>query len=198
MIEVVPGIFSWSVFSAEKGLDFNGHWVLAGGTSVLIDPPVLAEAQAGEIDRGGRPAAILITNAHHGRDAGACAKRWGAPILVPEADAALLPAGLDPQGVFRDGDLLPAGLKAIALTGQKTPGESALLFGPGRSLIVGDAVIGRPPGSLSLLPDGKYADPKAARAGLRRLLEVPFESLLVGDGTSLIAGGRAALERLLA
>lgn len=197
MKQVLPGIHSWSVFSPEKGLDFNGHLIVGPDAAVLIDPPPLSSAQAEAIERTGRPAAIVITNAHHSRDAVALSKRWGAPILVPTLDAALLPEGVRPGGTYGEGDLLPGGLKAIGLAGQKTPGETALLFTRQSALIVGDALIGRPAGSVCMLPDGKYADPAAARAGLRRLLDHPFEALLVGDGASLIQGGRRAVEAFL-
>jgi glyoxylase-like metal-dependent hydrolase (beta-lactamase superfamily II) len=194
---ILPGILAWSVFSQEKGLDFNGHLIVGPDAAVLIDPPPVSAAQAEAIERAGRPAAIVITNAHHTRDAASLSKRWNAPILVPKLDAALLPDGVRPGGTYGEGDLLPGGLKAIGLTGQKTPGETALLCSRQSALIVGDALIGRPAGSLSLLPDGKYADPRAARAGLRRLLDFPFEALLVGDGASLVQGGRGALEAFL-
>jgi hypothetical protein len=64
-------------------------------------------------------------------------------------------------------------------------------------LIVGDAMIGKPAGSLSLLPSDKYADVGRAKEGLRRLLKYEFDSLLVGDGTSILTGGKSAVARLL-
>ena len=27
MIEILPGVWSWSVFNQDRGLDFNGHLV---------------------------------------------------------------------------------------------------------------------------------------------------------------------------
>jgi glyoxylase-like metal-dependent hydrolase (beta-lactamase superfamily II) len=64
-------------------------------------------------------------------------------------------------------------------------------------LIVGDALIGKPPGSVSLLPVEKYADAGKAHEGLRRLLKYNFDSLLVGDGASILTGAKQAVERLL-
>ena len=81
----------------------------------------------------------------------------------------------------------------------KTPGETAFLFrGEVPALIVGDAVIGKPPGSLSMLPPQKFADPAAAKEGLALLLDCDFEALLLGDGQSLPTRGRQALEAFLA
>jgi glyoxylase-like metal-dependent hydrolase (beta-lactamase superfamily II) len=86
----------------------------------------------------------------------------------------------------------------IHLKDQKSPGESALFIQQGKGvLIVGDALIGKPAGSVSLLPAEKYADLRKAQEGLRRLLKYNFESLLVGDGASILTGAKQVVERLL-
>jgi hypothetical protein len=64
-------------------------------------------------------------------------------------------------------------------------------------LIVGDALIGKPAGAVSMLVAEKYADIGKARDGLRRLLKYNFETLLVGDGTSIMTGAKAVVERAL-
>jgi len=197
MIEILPGIWSWSVFNQDRGLDFNGHLVAGPDGLVAIDPPVAPAGGLEAMIAQGRLLAIVITNAHHTRDAAALSRRWDAPILVPRLDVPLIPDGIRHGGAYGDGERLPGGLTAVGLTAQKTPGETALVCERAGALIVGDALIGRPPGSFSLLPDGKYADPRRARAELRRLLQHPFEAVLVGDGTSVPLGGRRAVEAFL-
>jgi hypothetical protein len=64
-------------------------------------------------------------------------------------------------------------------------------------LIVGDALIGKPAGSVSFLPAEKYADMGKAQEGLRRLLKYNFDSVLVGDGVSILTGAKQAVEQLL-
>ena len=64
-------------------------------------------------------------------------------------------------------------------------------------LIVGDALIGKPAGSVSFLPAEKYTDVAKAHEGLRRLLQYNFDSLLVGDGASILTGAKQAVERVL-
>ncbi|MBV9149119.1 MAG: cupin domain-containing protein [Candidatus Eremiobacteraeota bacterium] len=64
-------------------------------------------------------------------------------------------------------------------------------------ILVGDAVIGSPRGSLSLLPDQKYGDVRKAALGLRRLLAFQPEILLVGDGASIFSGATKLLAELL-
>jgi hypothetical protein len=48
-----------------------------------------------------------------------------------------------------------------------------------------------------MLPAEKYADSGKAREGLRRLLKYNFETLLVGDGMSIMSGAKAVVERAL-
>jgi len=71
------------------------------------------------------------------------------------------------------------------------------LCGKAGAIILGDALIGKPPGSFSLLPAEKYKDVAAARRGLRRLLEHSFDTVLVGDGASVIRDSRRAVEEFL-
>ena len=197
MREIAPGIFTWSVFSQEKGIAFNGHYVSNSQGRVLVDPPAMDDADAAWIETAGFPEAIVITNAHHTRSALTSAARWRIPILLPEKDVTLSPPETRMGGVHHDGDRLPAGLIVIGLDAQKTPGESALLCEASLTLIVGDALIGKPAGSLAMLPPQKFADPVSARAGLGRLLDFNFEALLLGDGASIPRGGKAALTQFL-
>jgi glyoxylase-like metal-dependent hydrolase (beta-lactamase superfamily II) len=77
----------------------------------------------------------------------------------------------------------------IAVRG-KSPGEVALLWRERRILIVGDAVIGHPPGACGLLSDKVMDDPRRLRASIRGLLDLDFDILLVGDGVSILSGAR--------
>lgn len=197
MKEIVRGIWTWSVHNEEKGLDFNGHFIVGPDDTVLIDPPPMTDAQMARVESLGIPSVILITNCHHTRDAMTFAARWRARILLDELDASSIPATVRLGGVYRDGDLLTGGLQAVRLQHQKSPGESALLCRAADAIILGDALIGRPAGRFGMLPDSKYRDAGLAREGLRRLLEHPFEAVLVGDGASLPAGGRRAVEQFL-
>ncbi len=198
MREIVAGIHTWSVFNEEKGLDFNGHLVVNDDGCVLVDPPPMGPRELEAMERLGPPTAVVITNRHHTRDAMAAAARWRIRILMHDLDADWIPAAARLGGTYRDGEHLPGGLLVVALQDQKSPGESALLCRRSDAIILGDALIGRPEGQLNLLPPEKYADVERARRGLRRLLEHPFEAVLVGDGAPLVAGGRRAVEEFLA
>ncbi len=66
-----------------------------------------------------------------------------------------------------------------------------------RTGIVGDIVIGKPPGPLWLLRERVMDDPAQLRASVRRLLELDFEAVLVGDGVSIREGAREHLRELV-
>lgn len=196
MREVVPGVYEWSWFSDEKQINFNGHLVVEGRDRVLIDPPPMTEEDRAEIARQGGVTAIVLTNRDHVRESAACQRSYGAPIWVPAADTAWVDVRFD--RTYQHASHVPGGLVAIHVPDAKSPGESALWSASKHALIVGDAVIGKPPGALGMLPDEKFADPAKARDGLRVLLDAryDYDAVLVGDGVSIPTGGHAALERL--
>ena len=67
-----------------------------------------------------------------------------------------------------------------------------------RLLLVGDAVIGNPPGELSLLRERVMDDPPLLRRSVRQLLELDFDTLLVGDGVPILEGAHEQLHALVA
>ncbi|WP_455370577.1 hypothetical protein [Petrachloros mirabilis] len=197
MKNLLPGVWQWSWFSQEKQLDFNGLFLHVGEHKILVDPPPMTAEASTFIRRQGRVDYIIVTNRDHAREAGACQSDFRCQLFVPEADASQIE--LKPTRTFKDGELLPGGIWVINLQEQKSPGESALFIQQGKGiLIVGDALIGKPSGSLSLLPVEKYADAGKAKEGLRRLLKYNFDAILVGDGTSILTGAKQVVERALA
>jgi len=188
--EIVPDIFTWSEFSEEKQMDFNGYYIVRQGESVLIDPPELDEAGFSELSvlvskNSACPLkAIYLTNVHHDRMSLSLKEQFSIPICIHEKDKDLLEFSVDKT--FKDGDMGPCGLKVIHLSHQKSPGESAFLLPDIRTLIVGDALIGKFPGKINLLPVEKYADIQRAKESLRILLENDFDTLLLGDGESIL------------
>ena len=196
MKNLLPGIWQWSWFSEEKQLDFNGLFLTVGEHKILIDPPPMTGDASSLILRNGPVDYIIVTNRDHAREAVRYQGEFRCQLYVPEADAAQM--DLKPTKTFKDGELLTGGIWAIQLKDQKSPGESALFIQQGKGvLIVGDALIGKPAGSVRMLSDEKYVDVRRAQDGLRRLLKYNFESLLVGDGASILTGAKQVLERLL-
>ena len=196
MREIRNGIYQWSKFSEPKGLDFNGHLVVSGEDRVLIDPPEISEEDRHWIRRQGPISCILLTNRDHIRCAESFRESFSAPIRIHSRDASGVSIRID--ATLNDFQEMPGGLVAIPVPDGKSPGEIALLLArDGGTLVLGDALIGKPPGSLAMLPAEKFADADRAREGIRSLLEQPFEAILVGDGASIPVGGREALQRFL-
>lgn len=200
MKQLLPGIWQWSWFSEEKQLDFNGLFLTIGGYTILIDPPPMTAEAKFLIRRNGPVDYIIVTNRDHARESAAYQVEFACQLYVPKPDAPQI--NLKPTRTYTDGELLPGGIWVVQLNDQKSPGESALFIqqsqGQGKGiLIVGDALIGKPTGSVSLLPADKYVDTAKAKEGLRRLLKYEFDSLLVGDGMSILTGGKPTVARLL-
>jgi len=196
MKQLLPDIWQWSWFSEEKQLDFNGLFLTVGEHKILIDPPPMTGEAISVILRNGPVDYIIVTNRDHAREAARYQDEFHCQLQVPDADAPQM--DLKPTKTFKDGELLTGGIWVIQLKDQKSPCESALFIQQGKGvLIVGDALIGKPAGSVSFLHAEKYADVKKAHEGLRRLLKYNFDSLLVGDGVSILTGAKKAVERLL-
>lgn len=199
--EIVPDIFTWSEFSKEKQLNFNGYYLARQSESVLIDPPELDSAGLNELSalilkNSDCPLkAIYLTNVHHDRTSRFLKDKFSIPICIHEKDKDLLE--FFPDETFSDSESGPCGLKVIHLRHQKSPGESAFLLAEIKTMIVGDALIGKIPGKLNLLPAEKYSDIQQAKESLRILLENDFDTLLVGDGHSILKDAKVIVSEFL-
>ena len=197
MKALLPNIWEWSWFSEDKQLNFNGHLLTVGEHRILVDPPPMTASDVAFAQQGGPVDYILLTNRDHEREAAQLREQFHCTVIVPELDAKEM--ALTPDRTCKDGELLPGGIWVIQLAHQKSPGESALFLDTGKGiLIVGDAVIGHPEGNVRHLPPERYTDINQAREGLRRLLKYNFDSLIVGDGTSIVTGAKPILEQMLA
>jgi glyoxylase-like metal-dependent hydrolase (beta-lactamase superfamily II) len=121
--------------------------------------------------------------------------RLGALTAIHPEDAAHARGqGTDVDDNLRVGERIGP-LEVIGVAG-KSPGEVALLWRDRRILIVGDAVIGNPPGKCRLLPEKVMDDPVHLRRSVCALLDLDFETLLVGDGVSILSGAKDRLREL--
>jgi glyoxylase-like metal-dependent hydrolase (beta-lactamase superfamily II) len=192
--EVVSGVFTWPWRSEPHGYDFNGYLVRDPGGNVCIDPVTADEDVLATLAREG-VAVVALTNRNHVRAATDVRGRTGARVLIHGADAPYARS----QGAVIDGELVVGArvgpLTVVAVPG-KSPGEVALLWPERRILIVGDAIIGNPPGACAFLREKVMDDPARLRASVRGLLALDFDVLLVGDGTPILAGAKECVRTL--
>ena len=195
MREILPGILTWPWFSERHGYDFNGYLIRHAAGNVAVDPVEMQEPVLEEL-AGEGVAQIVLTNRNHFRAAARLKARTGAQIAVHEEDAAFVRKnGVEPDETLAPGQRI-AGFEVLDASG-KSPGEIALWDAERRILIVGDACVGKPPGSLALLNPKVIDDLPRLRASLRRLSELPADAILVGDGAPVLSGAGAALQALV-
>ncbi len=194
MREIVDGILTWSWFSEPHGYDFNGHLIRDPGGNFCVDPVEPTEGDLEAILREG-VTRIILTNRNHSRASNRVRARTGAQTAIHPGDADHARS----QDTEIDDDLTVGGrigpLEVIGAAG-KSPGEVALLWRDRGILIVGDAIIGNPPGRCGLLPERVMDDPARLRSSVRTLLDLDFDTLLVGDGEPILRDAKARLEEL--
>ena len=139
---------------------------------------------------------ILLTNRNHSRAANRIRQLTGAGTAIHADDADHARS----QDTDIDSYLTVGGrigpLEVIGAAG-KSPGEVALYWRDRGILIVGDAIIGNPPGACSLLNRKVCDNFEALQASVSNLLDVDFETLLVGDGVPILSGARAKVQDLV-
>ena len=194
MREILPDIFTWPWFSELHGYNFNGHFVRHPGGNLCIDPVEPNQEDLEELARFG-VSRILLTNRNHSRAANKVRARTGARTAIHPADA----PHARKEGAELDDELSlgdQVGPFVVVPVPGKSPGEVALHWPERKILIVGDAVVGDPPGKCKLLPEKVVDDPARLRASVRSLLELDFDILLPGDGAPILQGAKERLREL--
>lgn len=204
MREILPGIFTWGSTYADRPWDLNGYAIGFDACTVLVDPPGPEENDWRSFDAMKPIAKIVLTNRDHVRDAELFRTRYGARFVAGADEVAqLAPIRID-EAVC-EGDLIAGALRVIHLPG-KSAGEIGLYFDPahhavsremGGILLLGDAIIGNPPGALGLIPEAKLDDPSKLKRSLPKLLVYDFDVLLLCDGQPVMRGGKLKIAEFL-
>jgi len=204
MREILPGIFSWGSTYADRPWDLNGYAFKLGTETIVVDPPAMAEENWAGLDALRPITKIVLTNRDHVRDAEIFRGRYNACIVAFTDEAAqLAPLPIDER--VREADLIGRVLRVIHLPG-KSPGEMGLYLEPavyplarevGGILLLGDAIIGHPPGSLGLIPENKLDNRAQLKQSLCKLLDYDFEALLLCDGQPILTGGKRKVAEFL-
>lgn len=193
---MAPGVLHWRVRDERiGGATAASHAVRApDGSWVLVDPLPLAE----EALAGLEPAsAVVLTAATHQRSAWRYRRQLGARVYLPEGSRA---TDEEPDERYRDGDVLPGGLRAIRTPGPEAPHYSLLLGRDGGVLFSPDLVMRYPEadGSLAFVPPELHEDPAETRRSVERMLQLDFGVLCLAHGAPITADPRRALRKLLA
>jgi glyoxylase-like metal-dependent hydrolase (beta-lactamase superfamily II) len=192
---IADGLWQWTTAHPEwkEGDDWDRdvgcvYWE-ADDTVVLVDPLVpidqperarFLDALDRDVERVGRPVAVLLTCEWHARSADELRGRYEARVFRP-----------------LDREERPAGVSAI----EAPVAEEVVYWLAGaRAVVPGDTLIGTA-GGVALCP----ASWLEGRGGLQQLaddlsplLELPVERVLTSHGPPVLADGRAALGRALA
>ena len=171
---------------------------------MLVDPPAPEEDDWTNFDAWKQTAKIILTNRDHVRDTNLFRTRYGARLVAGMDEVTqLAPLAIDEP--VCEGDVLADSLRVIHLPG-KSPGEIGLYFDPahhaisrelGGILLLGDAIIGYPPGALGLIPEHKLDNPAKLKQSLRKVLDYDFDVLLLCDGQSVLSGGKLKVTEFL-
>jgi glyoxylase-like metal-dependent hydrolase (beta-lactamase superfamily II) len=195
METILGDVLTWSWFSEPHGYNFNGLLIPDPDGNICIDPVEPDDEVLHELARRG-VSRILLTNRNHVRAANKVRERTGARCYIHPEDASHAKG----QGALIDGEIHDGeriGALTVKSVSGKSPGEVALLWPDRRTLIVGDAVVGSPPGNLSLLHDRVMDDPARLRRSVEQLLALDFDTILVGDGISIVGDAKQRLRKLV-
>lgn len=203
MHEVLPGLYHWTAHHPRSGVLGSSYWL--EHERVLIDPLVpVAEGLEWFAARPAEPAAALLTNRHHFREADRFAARYGCTIHCNSAGLHEFSAEQQVAG-FEPGAEFPGGLRAHAV-GAICPDETALHVPAFRAVFFADGVVRGGPaggaGPLGFVPDSLMDDPPGTKRGLlaafeRLLSELDFEHVMLAHGGPVIGEGRVLLAALV-
>jgi glyoxylase-like metal-dependent hydrolase (beta-lactamase superfamily II) len=208
--ELAPGLWRWTALHPDWTPEEDWEqevgcvYLEAPSTVVLIDPLVPGEPQAREtflahldadVERNGKPVAILLTIFWHERSAAELSERYGATVWAHEGAARRIETPV--SNPFLPGDVLPGGV--IGIDGRRAF-ETIYWLPEQHTLVPGDSLLGDGEGGLQVAPEAWLSGTTRAelRLALRGLLDLPVERVLVTHGEPVLEDAAAALARALA
>ncbi len=190
---VVDGVYHWRIRnSAIGGAISSSHAVVAGGNCVLIDPVGLEPKVMHTLPR---PSAIVLTATCHQRAAWRYRRELGLDVWMPYGART---ADGEPDHRYAAGDALPQGLVAVHTPGPESAHYSLLLDEHGGVLFCSDLVANDGSRELHLIPEEYQDDPRATRASIASLLDLPFCVLCLAHGIPVTDEPKLALRAALA
>jgi glyoxylase-like metal-dependent hydrolase (beta-lactamase superfamily II) len=205
--ELRPGLWRWTAIHPEWVPDEGwapevGCVCWEGDDAVcLIDPLVPADeperfwsALDRDVERAGKPVAVLLTVFFHERNAAEVAARYGGEVWAHEPALERLAIGV--ARPFRFGDPLPGGLESFDTARR---GEVVYWIPGPNAVVAGDVLLGDGSGGVEICPPDWFAAAESgrerAKQALAPLLERPVELVVVSHGEPVV---QRAKERLAA
>lgn len=192
---ITSSLFGWASFQTQWKIDFNSYALKTAAGVVFVDPTMPAPDVLKQLAALGEPLAIVLTNAHHDRDANAFRKQCDVQIYAHEKAPSDCDTKVDVLTV--NGETLPGGLKAVFLPGVTTSEMALFTKTAGGVLLIGDALLNTPGKGLQLLPDQFIEDKKQARASLQKLLEFNFKIATFAHGDPIVKDAKKAISGFL-
>jgi hypothetical protein len=212
--QIRPRLWRWTAshpdWTPEEGgsdgwePEVSSYALVEKDALVLIDPLVPSDdeerfwrALDGDVEHHGPPQ-ILLTVFWHARSVQTILDRYeGARAYAPAAAATEARKRVATVELFELGATLPGGVET---KGTVHRAEALLWIPAHHALAAGDILLGTPDGSVRVCPDSWLRPGVTAaqlREGLRPLLELPIELLLLAHGRPVRENAAAALEQAL-
>lgn len=176
----IPNAYGHSTTQPGEALAQNSHLFVSDGGNVLVDPLPFDDATLEQVAELGGVSTIVLLSDGRRAAAEALAPRFGAAVIEHAEHR----------------DVIASGAIAIRLRDQRRADEIALHLPAARAVVTGDALVGTPAGAVSMSADDD-AKTRRAALGLRRILGVNPECLLLSRGQPIYADAYRRLYRLL-
>lgn len=193
--KVSSNLFCWSSFHAQWKIDFDSYALKTSDGVVFIDPLKPSPALTEKLEALGEPIAVLLTNAHHERDADWFRKRYEIQIYAHEQAPHDCDIKIDV--LVLNGEKLPGGLKAIHLPGATASETAYYAKSRGGIVLVGDALLRLPNNKLALLPAQYIEDRKQTIQSLRKLLDLDFKVMTFAHGDPIVGNAKRKIAAFL-
>jgi glyoxylase-like metal-dependent hydrolase (beta-lactamase superfamily II) len=190
LTEITKNLYGWSSFHPQWKVDFDSFALVTADGIVFVDPLKPGAAVIKKLDALGEAVAILLTNAHHDREADWFRKRYQVQVYAHEKASSDCETKIDI--LVMDGEKLPGGIQAIHMPGSSA-GETAYYYKPGGIVFLGDTLLHQAGKGLSILSEQYCEDRRQARQSLSKLLDLNFKTLTFAHGDPLVGNAKAQL-----
>jgi hypothetical protein len=190
--KVLPGVFRWEAYSPHHKVHLTSHAVVVDRNLFVFDPiPLTAHARQ-QLLREGEPAAIVLTNDNHERDAARWRDEWRVPIWAAFDARLTLPLVYR----FASNTMQWFDWRVYRVAGGSC-GETGFFLPKQSLMVLGDALTNLPDYDLMVLTEKYCADRPTLLHSLRQLVLVSFRNLLTAHGRPVLGRASQQVEALL-